>query len=123
MIYLSLSEAFAYDLLAIASIKAARNPDNNEAKGNLMTLDYEIQQQVGVMYHQQVCASEEYRHLLLVNDQIYVRNDEIKTRPITADDMAYTDGKVGERWLAKRALQEKWFAGTRLNEQKFGYKS
>ncbi len=122
-IYLPLSAAFCYDLLAIAAIKALHNPDNDEAKGNLMELDNDIQQQVGTMHHEHVCASEEYIALLRVNDEIYVRNDEIKARPITAEDMAYTDGKVGERWRAKRALQTKWFPSSRLTEQKFGYQA
>lgn len=121
MIYLSHPEAFAYDLLAIAAVKAQHNLDNDEAKGYLMELDNDIQQQVGVMHHEQVRASEEYQVLLQVNDEIYVRNDLIKTRPPTGEDMAYTDGKVGERWRAKRALQAKWFPSSRLTEQKFGY--
>lgn len=121
MIYLSLSEAFAYDLLAGAVVKVRHNPDNAEAKGNLMVLDEEIQRQVGALFHEQVCASEEYRALLQILDDIYVRNDLIKTRPPTGDDMAYTDGKVGDRWHAKRALQAKWFPGAALTEQKFGY--
>lgn len=120
-IYLAHPAGFAYDLLAIAAVKAARNPDNAEAKENLLLLDEAIQAQVGTLLHEQVCASPEYAALLEVNDAIYVRNDLIKTRPPTGDDMAYTDGKVGERWRAKAALQAKWFPGTRFTEQKFGY--
>ena len=120
-IYLSHCAGFVYDLLSIAATKVRHNPDDNEAKGNLMMLDDEIQRQVGTLYHEQVCASPEYLALLRVNDDIYIRNDEIKVRPITADDMVYTDGKVGDRWRAKAALQAKWFSGSPFTEQKFGY--
>lgn len=120
-IYLKHPAGFAYDLLAIAVTKVRHNPDNDEAKGILMELDNDIQQQVGALLHEQVCASPEYAALVLVNDDIYVRNDLIKARPPTGEDMAYTDGKVGDRWRAKRALQAKWFPGAAFTEQKFGY--
>ncbi len=119
--YMPRSAALVYDDLAIAAIKAAHNPDNDEAKAILMELDAAIQQQAGTLLHEQVCASEEYRALVRVNEDIYARNDLIKTRPMTGDDMAYTDGKVGDRWRAKRALQSKWFSGAALTEQKYGY--
>lgn len=121
MITLTLSEAFAYDLLAGAAVKLRHNPSSAEAKENLISIHHEIREQVGVTLHEQVCSSIEYQTLMCILDDIYVRNDEIKARPITADDMAYTDGKVGERWHAKRALQTKWFPGSPLTEQKFGY--
>ncbi len=121
IIYLSHSASFAYDLLAIAAIKARRNPDDNAAKGNLMMLEDEIQRQVGILHHEQVCASEEYRELYRVNDEIYVRIDEIKARGEQLGDARYVDDRVYQRYVAKRGLQEKWFAGTALSEQKFGY--
>ncbi len=121
MITTTRPEAFVYDLLAGEAVKVRRNPDDAEAKGNLMTTDNEIQSQVGALLHEQVCASDEYRALVGILDDIYVRNDLIKTRAPTGEDMAYTDGKVGDRWRAKRALQAKWFPATQFTEQKFGY--
>ncbi len=121
--YMPRSAALVYDDIAIAAIKVRHNPDNDEAKGVLMELDNLAQQQAGALLHEQVCASPEYRALLQVNDEIYIRNDEIKTRPMTGEDMAYTDGKVGDRWRAKRALQAKWFPGSGLSEMKFGYRT
>ncbi len=121
MITITESEAFIYDLLAGLVVKIQHNPSNEALKGRLMVLDNEIQEQVGAMLHEQVCASEEYRLLLGILNDIYVRNDLIKTRPPTGDDMAYTDGKVGDRWRAKAALQEKWFPKTGFTEVKFGY--
>lgn len=121
MITITESEAFIYDLLAGLVVKVNHNPDSEALKGRLMVLDNEIQQQVGTLLHEQVCASEEYRRLIGLLDDIYVRNDLIKTRPPTGEDMAYTDGKVGDRWHAKAALQTKWFSHTALTEVKFGY--
>ncbi len=120
-IYLSHSAGFAYDLLAIAAIKARRNPDSTDAKGNLMTLDYEIQQQVGVLLHEQVCASPEYARVVQVNDEIYVRIDELKARGEQPGDARYVDDRVYQRYLAKVALQERWFPGVKLSETKHGY--
>lgn len=119
--YMPRSAALVYDDIAIAVIKVRHNPDNDAAKAVLMELDSLVQQQAGALLHEQVCASPEYQALLQVNDDIYVRNDLIKTRVPTGEDMAYTDGKVGDRWRAKRALQAKWFPAAALTEQKFGY--
>lgn len=68
-IYLAHPPGFAYDLLAIAAVKAAHNPDNAEAKENLLLLDEAIQAQVGVLLHEQICASQEYAALLAVNER------------------------------------------------------
>ncbi len=67
-LYLSHSPASAYNQLAIVATEA-RERDDNEAKGRLMVLDDEIQRQVGALQHEQVCASEEYRHLLACHAQ------------------------------------------------------
>ncbi len=120
-IYLSHPAAFAYDLLAIAAIKARRNPNDNAAKGNLMELDCAIQGQVGSMHHEQVCASPEYLDLLRVNDEMYVRIDEMKLREATGEDARYVDDRVFQRFVAKGRLQKEWFPGTAMTEQKFGY--
>lgn len=120
-IYLSHSAAFAYDLLAIAAIKVRRNPDDNGAKGNLMLLDDEIQRQVGVLHHEQVCASAEYLNLLKVNDEMYVAIDALNEKGEMHGMATYVNDRVHQRYLAKGALQQAWFAGTAMTEQKFGY--
>ena len=120
-IYLSHSASFAYDLLAIAAIKARRNPDNDEAKGNLMVLDNDIQQQVGILHHEQVCASQEYHDLLRVNDEMYVAIDELNAKGEMHGMATYINDRVHQRYVAKGALQKVWFPGTGLSEQKFGY--
>ena len=120
-LYLSHPAAFAYDLLAIAAIKARRNPDDNAAKGNLMALDCEIQGQVGPMHHEHVCASPEYLDLLRVNDEMYVAIDAMNEKGEMHGMATYINDRVHQRYLAKVALQKAWFAGTAMTEQKFGY--
>lgn len=68
MIYLAHSQSFAYDLLARAVIKVRRHPTDESAKGDLMVLEDQIQQQVGPLLHEQVCASSEYIALLVAHD-------------------------------------------------------
>ncbi len=121
MISVPLPEAFLYDLFSIASIKTCWNPSDVAAQEEAERLSTAIASEVGKEVHWAVLGSEEFATLRRINEEIYVRNDEIKVRPITAEDMAYTDAKVGQRWLAKRALQRRWFPTQPLTEQKYGY--
>lgn len=120
MITLTHSEAFAYDLLAIAEIKAARS-DSGRAVFSAHALDEEIERQVGAKKHEVVLESPEYAHLMKVNDEMYVRIDELKARGEQPGDARYIDDRVYQRYLAKQALQAAHFPGTVLTEQKFGY--
>lgn len=120
-IYLAHSPAFAYDLLAIAAIKARHNPDDTTAKENLLLLDEAIQQQVGVMLHEQVCASPEYQRLYQVNDEMYIAIDALNANGESHGIATYINDRVYQRFLAKQALQAKWFSGTTLTETKHGY--
>jgi hypothetical protein len=121
VIKLSLSEAFAYDLLAIADIKTLRNVGNYQASLACADLDDEIAQQVGYNHHCAVLASDEYAALRKVNDEMYVRIDELKARGEQLGDAVYIDSRVYQRFLAKQALQKRWFPDQPLTEQKMGY--
>ena len=121
MINLIVDEAFAYDMWAITQIKALRNPKNLQANANQVQLAKEIREQVGDDKHYEVRTSREYLDLYRVNDEIYVRVDEVKIRGEQVGDHKFVDDRVYQRWLAKRALQEKWFPESKLVEQKMGY--
>lgn len=121
MITITIDEAFAYDLLAIASIKAVRNPTNAAANDQVNRLSDEVSKQVGSAKHYHVLGSREYAALRKVNDEIYVRVDVAKARGEQVGDHRYVDDRVYQRWLCKQALQARWFAGEGLAEQKFGY--
>ena len=98
-LYLSHPAAFAYDLLAIAAIKALHNPDSNEAKGNLMLLEDEIQRQVGALLHEQVCASVEYANLFKVNEEMYVAIDALNEKGEMHGMATYINDRVHQRRL------------------------
>lgn len=117
---LSHDAAFVYDMLAIASIKASHNPGNDNAMANVAKLLEELIVQVGSDKHFQVFGSDEYRDLYRVNEEMYVRIDELKARGELPGDAKYIDDRVYQRWFAKKNLQEKWF-GESVTEQKFGY--
>jgi hypothetical protein len=123
MITLTHSEAFAYDLLSIAYVKLFHNPRDKRAHKNVMDLSAEIERQVGGAPHEAILASDSFDHLYRVNDEMYVRINEIKQRKVTAEDATYIDDRVYQRFLAKKALQEKWFPDDPLTEQKFGYQN
>jgi hypothetical protein len=120
MITLTHSEAFAYDLLAIAAIKAVRN-HSDKTVTELSRLELEISRQVGWDRHEEVMTSPEYAHLYKVNDEMYMRIDELKARGEQPGDASYIDDRVYQRYLAKQALQAAHFPGSELTEQKFGY--
>ena len=121
MITLTHSEAFAYDLLSIAYVKLFHNSGDERAYKNVMDLSAEIECQVGGAPHEAILASDSYDRLYRVNDEMYVRINEIKQRKVTPEDATYIDDRVYQRFLAKKALQEKWFPDAPLTEQKFGY--
>ena len=94
MITLSVSEAFAYDMLAIASIKVVKNPMNLAAADNVTQLIREIGEQVGWDKQWCVLASREYLDLYNVNHEMYVRIDELKQRGEQPGDAVYIDSRV-----------------------------
>jgi hypothetical protein len=122
MISLTLSEAFGYDLFAIASIKACHNPANDAAQSAAESLSAELARQVGRDLHYSVLGSAEFKRLREVNDEMYVRIDELKERAATGEDALYIDNRVYQRYLAKQALQQRWFPDQPMTEVKYGYK-
>lgn len=121
MINLKLSEGFVYDLLAIAEVKYQKNPSNSAAASNLRKLNSEIVEQVGIKTHTEINASKEYEEMLTVNELIYDKLDNMKRFGERNGDALEVDGLVYRRFLAKQALQNKFFPNNDLGEQKFGY--
>lgn len=120
MITLSVSQSYAYDMLAIAHIKMTRN-SSTAAVLEHMRLVEQIQPQVGAAKHDAIVRSPEYARLQEVNDQMYLRIDEMKQRAPTGEDAQYIDDRVYARFKAKQALQWRWFPGENLTETKHGY--
>ncbi len=119
LIYLSEDIAYGYDAIAIASIKAERYP-NTQTKANYNRRYREVQDQIGELLHLDVICSPEYNALRKVNEEMFIRIDEMKARPRTGEDTEYIDSRVYARQMAKQALQQKWF-GSDITETKHGY--
>ncbi len=114
--------AFVYDLLSIAAVKVRKNPNSQLAFDSYIKLVETLREQHGQDDHLIIVDSPEYKELFRINEEMYTRIDECKTRAATGEDFYYIDDRVYERWLAKKKLQEKFFLGASLSEQKFGYK-
>ncbi len=128
MIALILSEAYCYDMLSIAYIKALRTREGRSTGGTHEWVEYfrlstMITLQVDATKHRDIAASSEYKTLLRVNEEMYDRINLMKTRPATGEDAMYIDDRVHQRFLAKKALQARWFPETPLTEIKHGYEN
>jgi hypothetical protein len=121
MISLAVSEAYAYDMLAIATLKMGMNPKDGKAKENMLQLADQMIGQLGDERYLEVLESEEYEALYRVNREMYIRIDELKQREERVGDARYIDNRVYQRFLAKMALQKRWFPEAPLTEQKMGY--
>ncbi len=120
MIKINVDEAAAYDMLAIQSIK-------NEHNGRLSMMEieehtvfsYQIGREVGQELHVVILASSEYEALRLANQRVFEAVDIVKL-PYTFD-ARWIDGLNYQRYVAKQALQKRWFPDKPLTERKLGY--
>ena len=122
MINITVSEGYAYDLLAISQIKSDKNPKDSNASKNFDLLSKEICRQVGAELHFKILKSKEYERLYSVNEEIYLKIDQLKALGERYGDAIFIDSKNYERWVAKSNLQKIWFNQS-VTEQKFGYKN
>lgn len=113
--------AYVYDMFAISSIKCEFNSHDSKVLEAQTQLYYTLLDQQGFHDHYQITESEEYQDLYAVNKEMYVRINEMKTREPTGEDAKYIDDRVYQRFLAKKALQEKFFPSSPLTETKHGY--
>lgn len=117
MICLTVDEGYAYDFLSIAAVKANRVPSHQNSV-NLSRTAQDLISQLGEAKHDEIIASPEYSRLQRVNDELFTLVDLAKTDAVKASDV---DREVYNRWLAKKALQERFFPNARFSEQKIGY--
>ena len=111
MIKISLDEAYAFDYLSILSIKEDQGVVDsltpNLCKG-------EIMEGIGVSKYASIINSPEYKILYEANLKTFAAVDKAKEDKVTA---SYVDNCNYERYLAKRALQKKFFEAS-LSERK-----
>lgn len=120
MIKITHDYGYAYDLLAIAQIKKDKNSSNEKATINFQKLSKEIEVQVGTELHFKILKSKEYQYVYSVNEEIYLKIDQLKSFGEKHGDAIFIDSKNFERWVAKSNLQKIWFDQS-ITEQKFGY--
>lgn len=113
--------AYAYDMLAIACIKVVYNPQDHKALAGYLDLNTTLEQQQGELDHDAITSCDEFARLSQVNQEMYIRINEMKLREATGEDAKYIDDRVYQRFLAKKALQERFFPANPLTETKHGY--
>jgi hypothetical protein len=115
-----LHAAYVYDMLSILEVKWATVPsDTNRA--NMDDLMAYLAGVVGLVTHSAILFSDEYRDLTKANILVFQRIDAIKQRAPTGEDATYIDQHNHMRWLAKLALQRRFFPDCPFTEQKIGY--
>jgi len=123
MIRISVDEAAAYDMLAILSIKIVVNGGNDVMPSRVVEerLTSEAVASLGESLHGEIMSSPEYKRLLRANLAVFDRIDLIKTRGEQLGDATYIDQQNYQRYLCKKALQERFFPQSSITEQKLGY--
>lgn len=111
------SPAYAYDFLSILQVKFDLTKDLKVSLNYLEVYDH-IMKEVGPKLHMEIINSREYFELVTVNTHLYNLVDAAKKDLVKASDV---DKLVYERFLAKMALQNKFFPDLEYKEQKFGY--
>ena len=120
MINIHIDEAVAYDMLSILSVKN-KHISSKESSIAFEGMWMDIFIEVGAVIHQQVMGSDEYKKLASTNQRIFSRLNDIKLREPHAADALFIDDSNYRRYLAKRALQERFFPTVPLTERKIGY--
>lgn len=113
--------AYAYDMLTIACIKLLHNPQDHKALAGYLDLNSSLERQQGEADHAVITSCDEFIRLNRVNTEMYIRINEMKLREATGEDAKYIDDRVYQRFLAKKALQQRWFPSSPLTETKHGY--
>ena len=117
MINLRVSEAYAFDYLAILQIKCEMDPKKNF--GNLAAWVTNMIDEIddNVLWRS-IMESVEYKKLYEVNKKTFEAVDDAKEDGVKA---SYVDKCNYERYLAKVALQERFFPEEDMKENKLGY--
>jgi hypothetical protein len=115
---LEVPEGYYFDYLSILAVKGVKQPDNQNLIQDYMKCFMKAAEQLGEELITKIVNSEEFDNLVLINLDLYDYVDLVKQDKVTGKQV---DAKVYERFLAKKALQEKFFPSKPYTEQKFGY--
>jgi len=115
---ISLPEGYIFDILSIYQIKICKSTDDKVNLSNFNNLKKEIEDHIGTEKMLLIINSIEYAKLLEANLKTFKLVDDVKSNPCLGRDV---DRSNYERFLAKKALQEKYF-NSNYSEIKIGYK-
>lgn len=115
MINIRVSESFAFDFLSIYEVKMHKKP-SVEATANFVECRDFIEEQLGADIFSKIITSDEYHSLYISNAQLFRLVELAKDDKVKASEV---DRGVIDRWEKKKALQDKFFPQSQLNEQKF----
>lgn len=112
MIRLPVSEAYAFDYLAILVVKGERGVEQRDA---WKPLAVDLSRQVGAIRFKLVKRSPEWRRMLAANRRVFLLVERAARGRCEARDVEQSNY---ERYLAKRELQERFWPGEPLAERK-----
>lgn len=113
----TLPEAYIFDILSIYQVKIAKSPNNELNQANFENLLNEISAEIGKEKTSTILNSTEYNDLFIANLETFDLVDAVKTNPCLGMEV---DASNYRRFLAKSALQKKWFESD-YGETKIGY--
>ena len=116
MININVSESFAFDFLSIYEVKFHKNPTSEIADKNYEECEDYISNQLGWDFYYEIVQSKEYNDLYESNKRLFELVELAKDDKVKASEV---DRGVIDRWEKKKALQDKFFPDSQLNEQKF----
>ena len=116
MISLVVDECYAFDYLAILDVKLSLDKDNIQKEVSFKKCRDFLREQIKDIFDA-VYNSEEYRRCFEANLKTYHAVEKAKTDQVLA---SYVDHCNYLRYLAKKRIQEKYFASA-ITEQKIGY--
>ena len=109
---------YAFDFLSIFEVKMTKNESPINIKNFNETFHHIAGQFNQISDFLKIYDSVEYDNLYNVNFHLFELVDKAKDDSVKASEV---DAGVWNRYLAKKALQDKFFPDIKTNEQKIGY--
>jgi len=109
---------YYWDYLSIIGVKFDKT-QKPEAYAQYLRCKDNLVNQIGLEKFDEIFASDEYIALYDVNSYLFGLVDEIKKDKSIGQEL---DNQVYQRWLRKKALQEKFYPESEYSEIKVGYK-
>jgi hypothetical protein len=112
MIHLPVDEGYAYDMLAICSVKCMKKLPHSIK--NYHTIDFELKKQLGKI-HNEILESQEYLQLVEANLETFEAVEKARYGTISAKEV---DDLNMKRFYCKKNLQKKFFPNLEYTEIK-----